>query len=79
MSTNFDLQIDDGNMKRSMTGFDRSVGSRLFEKGGRTLKQSHNMRLSESGFFPGHPCASREFNFALRLLREWVRDKGYNS
>jgi hypothetical protein len=59
LSNNFNLHIDNTNMKRSVTNFDRSVASRLFDKTNKSLKDSHINRLTQSGFFPGHPCASK--------------------
>lgn len=66
-------------MKRSVTNFDRSVASRLFDRTNKTLKDNQSYRLSQSGFFPNHSNTSKEFNMALRLIREWIRDQGYNS
>ena len=34
--------------------------------------------MTQSGTF-GHTCSGKEFNMALRLLREWIRDNGYNA
>lgn len=79
LSSNFNLHIDDSNIKRSVTNFDRTVASRLFDRTNKSLKDSQTYRLSQSGFFPHHPTASKEFNMALKLIREWIRDKGYNS
>ena len=55
-------------MKRSMTNFDRSFASKMFDKTGKSLKDSHMFRMSQSGTF-GHSCGGKEFNMALRLLR----------
>jgi len=79
LSSTFNIHIDDSNMKRSMTGFDRSVASKLFDRTNKSLKESYNMRFSQSGFFNGHSSTSKEFNMALRCLKEWIRDNGYNT
>ena len=71
--------MDDSNMKRSMTNFDRSVASRMFDKTNASLKMSHINRLTQSGFFPSNGSKSKEFNMALRIIREWIRDCGYNA
>jgi hypothetical protein len=73
------FNIDDSNLKRSMTNFDRSVASRAFDRTNQSLKDSHNIRMTQSGFFPGRSTNSKEFNMALRIIKEWIRDKGYNS
>lgn len=79
LSSNFNIHIDDSNLKRSMTNFDRSVASRAFDRTNQSLKDSHNIRMTQSGFFPGRSTNSKEFNMALRIIKEWIRDKGYNS
>lgn len=79
LSTNFNIQVDESNFRRSVTGFDRSVASRAFDKTNKSLKDSHFYRLTQSGFFPTHTCSNKEFNMALRILREWIRDNGFNS
>ena len=72
--------MDDNNFKRSITNFDKTVASRMFDKTNKSLRESHGMRLSQSGFFNGHATTnSKEFNMALRILREWIRDNGFNS
>lgn len=62
-----------------MTNFDRSVASRAFDRTNQSLKDSHQIRMTQSGFFPGRTANSKEFNMALRIIKEWIRDKGYNS
>lgn len=79
LSTTFNIQMDDGNCQRSMTNFDRTVASKMFDRSNKLLKDSHNYRMTQSGFFSGHAPSSKEFNMGLRLLREWVRDSGCNS
>lgn len=79
LSSNFNLHIDDSNMKRSVTNFDRTVASRLFDKTNKSLKDNQSYRMSQSGFFPHHPTGSKEFNMALKIIREWIRDRNYNS
>ena len=59
LSTTFNIHVDDNNMKRSMTGFDRSVASKMFDRTNKSLKDSHNMRFSQSGFFNGHTSTSK--------------------
>jgi len=66
-------------MKRSVTNFDRTVASRIFDKTNKSLKDNLTYRMSQSGFFPHHPPGNKEFNMALKIIREWIRDKGYNS
>ena len=70
--------MDDSNMKRTMTNFDRTVASKMFDRSNKSLKDSHLFRMTQSGTF-GHSCAGKEFNMALRILREWIRDNGYNA
>ena len=79
LSSTFNLHIDDSNMKRSVTNFDRTVASRIFDRTNKSLKDSQTYRVSQSGFFPNHSTTSKEFNMALKLIREWIRDQGYNS
>ena len=59
LSSTFNIHIDDGNMKRSMTGLDRSVASRMFDRTNKTLKDSHSMRFSQSGFYNGYTSTSK--------------------
>lgn len=79
LSSTFNIHMDDSNMKRSMTGLDRSVASRMFDRTNKSLKDSYNLRMTQSGFFNGHASTSKEFNMALRCLKEWIRDSNYNS
>ena len=65
-------------MKRSMTNFDKTVASKMFDKGNKTLKDSHSFRMTQSGTF-GHTFSGKEFNMALRIVREWIRDNGFNA
>jgi regulator of replication initiation timing len=51
LSSNFDLHIDDANMKRSVTNFDRTVATKLFNKTNQSLKESHSYRMTQSGGF----------------------------
>lgn len=76
---NFDLHIDDNNLKRSVTNFDRTVASKAFNKTNQSLKESHSYRLSQSGFFHNRYNGSKQFNMALKLVREWVKDNDYNT
>lgn len=66
-------------MKRSVTNFDRTVATKLFDRTNKSLKESQSYRLTQSGFFPNHSNTSKEFNMALKIIREWIRDNGYNS
>ena len=59
LSSNFSIEMDDSNMKRSVTGFDRSVASRIFDKTNKSLKDSHHYRLTQSGFFPSHNFSNK--------------------
>ena len=62
-----------------MTNFDRTVASKMFDKTNKSLRDSHGFRMSQSGFFSGQGPSNKEFNMALKIVREWVRDNGYNS
>ncbi len=66
-------------MKRSVTNFDRIVASRLFDRTNKSLKYNQTSRMSQSGFYPHYPSGNKEFNMALKIIREWIRDRGYNS
>jgi hypothetical protein len=79
LSSTFNVHMDDSNIKRTMTNFDRTVASKMFDRSGKSMKDSHAIRMSQSGFFPSAVGGSKEFNLALRLVREWIRDRGYNS
>lgn len=57
LSTNFNIQMDDSNYKRSMTNFDRTVASRIFDRTNQSLKNSHSIRMTQSGFFPGQAAS----------------------
>ena len=71
------LHFDSTNMKRSTTNFDRTVATRQFDQTNKSLKDSHIMRLTQtagSGFFSTKAKQfTREYNIALRLVREWVK------
>lgn len=49
LQSGFDLHIDDSNMKRSVTGFDRSVATRLFDRTNKSLRDSNGFRTAQSG------------------------------
>jgi regulator of replication initiation timing len=38
LETNFDLHVEDGNLKRSVTNFDRTVDTKMFNKTNQSLK-----------------------------------------
>ena len=66
-------------MKRSMTGFDRSFASRPFNRTNSQLKKSHISKMSASlgnGFGLTNKInnLNREYNFPLRLVKQWVYD-----
>lgn len=51
----------------------------MFNKTNQSLKESHSYRFSQSGFFPDRTSSGKEFNLALKLIREWVNEHEYNS
>ena len=50
--------MDDSNFKRSMTNFDRTVASKMFDRTNKSLKDSHLFRMTQSGTF-GHTCSGK--------------------
>lgn len=68
-------------MKRTMTGFDKSFVSRQYDSGNNQLKNSHLMRMSMSNTFTTNELTkcNREYNFALRLVKEWVYKNSYST
>lgn len=50
------LHLDDSNMKRSTTNFDRSVASKMFNRSNQSLKVSH---MTQSNFFGSSKSFSR--------------------
>lgn len=71
--------MENSNLKRSVTNFDRTVATKMFNKTNQSLKESHSYRFSQSGFFPDRLSNGKEFNMALKIVREWVKDNEYNS
>jgi hypothetical protein len=51
----------------------------MFNRTNQSLKESHSYRLSQSAFFPDRLSNGKEFNLALKIVREWVKDNVYNS
>jgi len=78
LQTGFDLHLDDSNMKRSVTGFDRSVATRMFDRTNKSLRDSNGFRMAQTGFSRSTGF-NKEFNMALRIVKTWVNDQGYNS
>jgi hypothetical protein len=68
-------------MKRTMTGFDRSFVSKQYDRGSSELKNSHLMRMTMSNTFTTGEIAkcNREYNFALKLVKEWVYKNSYST
>jgi hypothetical protein len=66
-------------MKRSITNFDRTVATKMFDKTNRQLKDSHISRLTQSGFITKSHSLNREFNMSLKIVRNWVNDQNLNS
>jgi len=63
-----------------MTNFDRTFASRIFDKTNQSLRESHNFRMTQSGTFgQSHSYSGKEFNMALKILKEWIRDNGFNA
>ena len=59
LSKDFNIHMNDDNLKRSMTNFDRSVASRLFDRTNQSLKDNHSQRLTQSNFFSGHAISNK--------------------
>lgn len=60
-------------MKNSLSDFGRTFASRQFDTRNSLLKTSQAWRMSQSGFLTGQiKSFSREYNMALKLLKEWV-------
>lgn len=78
LSSNFDLHIDDSNLKRSVTNFDRTVATKMFNNTNQSLKDSRSYKLTQSGFYQTQ-TGNKEFNLALKIVREWVKEHNYNS
>ena len=73
LKTNFGFHFDSSNLNRSTTNFDRTVASRQFDLRNRSLKTSQFSRMTQSGFMTNKiKTFNREYNMALRLLKEWV-------
>ena len=62
-------------MKNSLTNFGRSFASREYDTRNNLLKASQISRLTQSGFLTNKVKSSnREYNMALRIVKEWVMD-----
>lgn len=57
LQSHFDLHIDESNLKRSVTNFDRTVATRGFDRSNRVLKDGNASRLTQSGFFPNRTAS----------------------
>jgi hypothetical protein len=51
LQSDFDLHLDETNLKRSVTNFDRTVATKAFNKTNSNLKESQLYKMSASGFF----------------------------
>lgn len=62
-------------MKNSLTDFGRTYASREFDTRNNLLRSSQISRMTQSGFLTGKVKSfNREYNMALRILKEWVHD-----
>jgi hypothetical protein len=50
----------------------------MFNRTNQSLKESHSYRMTQSGFYQG-ASNGKEFNLALKIVREWVKEHEYNS
>ncbi len=67
-------------MKRSTTNFDRTYATRQFDQTNKSLRDSQAFRMTQSAFTTSQKKnINKEFNMALKIIKEWVNNRGKNS
>jgi hypothetical protein len=69
----FHFNQDKNPMLNSLTDFGRTYASRQFDPITNALRNSQINKMSQTGFLTGQAKSfNREYNMALKLLKEWV-------
>lgn len=72
-------------MRRTVTGFDRTVATKEFNNKSQALRDSHmskfrESRMNRTGLATGTTSGLKyDYNMALRLLKEWIYSHSYSS
>lgn len=73
-------------MRRTVTGFDRTVATKEFNNRPQELRDSHISRFRTSKMnktayssTPANKSLKYEYNMALRIIKEWIYNNSYNS